>query len=642
MAIADVITTMNEHTKAAYDALEAKGAELPAHKNLENLAEVIENLPAGGDYGTVTIKNEDGTTTEVPLDLIGFLGTSKSLASDDWEHPDVDIVINGVVYKKSQVVAYDTGDNLDTILPYMFGGSYYDQEQGEQIGYFPNLESIRLGANISKIAEGFVAESKVPLQNLEIVAAQEIGNYFGRNSSINLPITLPDTVVKIGNGFLSSTENYNSELILSSSLQEIGKEFLAYSRSYTQTLTLPASITQIGFYFMFNTDSVTSLVTNTSTVPTDPYETNDRYTLATNSSGQPIFDIGVTITGTGADAWRAALPNQVISPFRNIIGNPMPEPYIEYWTNSNGENSVKVYDSNQAQNHISGRYSWNKFPSDTTKIVFHQPCEELTGISTAVFAQGLESSLENIEGMEYLATTTTLCTFQAFNQLRTIGEFPPNLKFFTLSNVAFIDCPLFNQPLTMPTGQQAIPDSQGKGWIDSCPSFNSPITISTYPSETRAIINNCASFNQPITFGFTSYTHNTLVSNCPAFNQPITLPDVSEDFIWIFGDLILNCENFASTITFPKSVSFLSASGNLLQNLPKFTRLEIHGRSVQLPDTVPDPWFSVYSSGSVPTLPGITIATPNATSVPLWGRITDLNGPYYYRKITLEDLPASA
>lgn len=405
MAISDVITSMNQHTKAAYDALEAKGAELPQDKNLENLAGIIENLPAGGNYGTVTIENPDGTTATLALDLGGFLGMSGATSETPY------FIVDGQQYSKNTIVAYDTGDSLTTLLPRMFTGSYWDDETGQSVEFFTNLKSIRLGASVKVVADQFLEGSAAEPESLELVAVEEIGHYFGRSSKLNVPLTLPNTLTKIGNGFLSSANSFNSELTLPDSLQEIGREFLAYSRAYTQTLTLPASITSIGNTFMFNTDFVTSLITETTTVPEPDTGTANRLTLATNSNGEPIFTTGVSISGAGADAWRAALPNEVDGPYRKIIGNPMPQPYMRWWTTDNETTPVEIYNDYQAMQYLTNPYTYYSFPTNMTKLELTSRLPELGvfGLRAAwPRVSGTNehfTSLSVIEGLEYLPVT---------------------------------------------------------------------------------------------------------------------------------------------------------------------------------------------------------------------------------------------
>lgn len=48
MAISDTISSMQTNTRNAYTAISSKGGTIPANKNLENLQQAINSIPAGG------------------------------------------------------------------------------------------------------------------------------------------------------------------------------------------------------------------------------------------------------------------------------------------------------------------------------------------------------------------------------------------------------------------------------------------------------------------------------------------------------------------------------------------------------------------------------------------------------------------
>lgn len=509
MAISDVITSMNQHTKAAYDALEAKGAELPQDKNLENLAGIIENLPAGGDYGTVTIKNEDGTTTDLPLDLSGFLAMSRQLSDND-----PTITIGGVVYQKEDVTAYDTGDNLDTLLPYMFSGSYWDNETFETKYYWSGLESVRLGANIKTIPGQFMMEAAPT--TLEMVAVETIGDSFlSNNSTFNAPLIFPDTLTTIGNQFMSSS-------------------------NYSQPLTIPASVTSIGESFMSNANQFTELTVETTAevfADADPYMLN--YVLATWQQSAPMFTTGVTISGAGAEYWRTSLPNRFgEGPYRKIIGNPVPEPYVAVYTADSDETpAYTYYDSGNTLYFIrnwDGRDINGVSPNQITRVVFgpdtqQLPSSGLTFRFPSSYSGSENTTLKSVSGLQYVAAIDSLDDIQYFQELESIGELSADIY---NHDVRIISCPKFNQPFNIPEGV-----TECHLWVYDCAIFNSPITLpSTITSFVFPPVNACPLFNQPISIpdGVVNLPTQFL-AGCTSFNQPLTLPDsvqsIGENFL---------------------------------------------------------------------------------------------------------------
>lgn len=71
MSIATAIANAQARVEAAYDALEAKGATMPATQNLANMPNAIQSIQTGGDESAllVTIKGETGTDITLPSGL---------------------------------------------------------------------------------------------------------------------------------------------------------------------------------------------------------------------------------------------------------------------------------------------------------------------------------------------------------------------------------------------------------------------------------------------------------------------------------------------------------------------------------------------------------------------------------------------
>lgn len=392
--------TRIENDKAAIKAaIEAKGGAVG--ESLDTYAEAIANLATGGggDFGTITIQNEDNTTTELPLDLSGFLGLSYTLSDGPT------LVVNGNTYHKNQVISYDTGDNLDTILPSMFNGQEWDEEAGEDSYYFKNLKTVRLGAKITNVPANFLA-ANIPVENLTLVAVKTIGdNFFSGNRVFNSSFTLPPTLTTIGNSFMAG------------------------ATAFAQSLTIPAAVTNVGSSFLYNAQQFTTLVAEAAATIFAP---NDTSSLATYDQSAPEYATGITITGAGASHWMAAFPNRKTSPYRNIVGNPQPEPYLIYTTNDEVEH--EVYDEYQATAYLTG-YAYNHVPNDTTKISIKPAASQLsiTRINTGwpyVEVTSNQAGIQEVTGLEHLTAVSTIANAFLEGYKATSGELqlPPNLE----------------------------------------------------------------------------------------------------------------------------------------------------------------------------------------------------------------------
>lgn len=200
-------------------------------------------------------------------------------------------------------------------------------------------QPIALPSGVTGIGNNFLSGCSNFNQPLAIPSTvTTIGNYFVNNAqTFNQPITLSTNITSIGSYFLSQAWCFNQPLTLPSSLLTIGQYFMEGCKAFSQPLvvpngvtgigsnfmqgcisfgkklTLPSTVTSVGTSFLGQGYTFTTLETNTTASPTD------NYSLATYNNGNKTYLEGVTITGTGASAWVAALPNRTSSPYRKLI-----------------------------------------------------------------------------------------------------------------------------------------------------------------------------------------------------------------------------------------------------------------------------------------------------------------------------------
>ena len=146
-----------------------------------------------------------------------------------------------------------------------------------------------------------------------------IGGSFGASSSsdglysFNQPLTLPSSLRTIGERFLQFASSFNYPLVIPEGVTYIGKNFMQYAYGFSSKLTVPSTVSNVGTYFMQSCYGLTEVETNTSTSPTDDYS------LSTTASASKMYVVGITLTGSGATAWKTALADSTSSPYRKLI-----------------------------------------------------------------------------------------------------------------------------------------------------------------------------------------------------------------------------------------------------------------------------------------------------------------------------------
>lgn len=654
MSIADRIQSIGGHIKEAYNVVKEKGGELPEELNLSNLANAVDSIAGGSsDYGFVTVETDSGEK-QVPIDFENFLELSGKSASRSY------ITYEGENYDKNTIVAYDTGDTLDWLLPLMFCRDY-DNWETEEYAHFDNLKRVRLGKSLKVIPSNFCQETN--LEQIDMVAVEVIGsNFLTACYEFNQPITLPETVKRIESGFLNSCVAFNQPITLPEGLVEVErflnscssfnspiqfpstlKRFsglsqaesfnqvldfpedieylggLAYMRSYSQTLTIPSGVREIDGGFLNEMPNLVHVVVNTTWVPD-----NTEYNVLVNfSDSAKSFIEGVTLSGPGADAWREKLTTLSEYQYRYIIGNEKPSPYIEYETDDGVLH--KVWTLSSARNYIgspwentsSGR-SYTSLPVNTTKLRVLEKCRGqnmFVGSSYNKFwlraISYSESAIETIEGLDNITVAPSNKNgpyFSNCKNLRSIGKLPDWLRLGSGGSTEYLvaGCPVFNQELY-------IPDDFFEGGLSQWPN----------------VVMNCESFNSPISYRPINGKSCVAVYGCPNFNSSV---EIRPGATILEGAVVRDCEAFNQPIIFPWSVV---SAANPIYNCPSFTG-PLNVGSLPAPADGNSVLTYYKSSSTIPNVPclteGITLTGANAQA---WkDALPDkMVGPYWRRLI---------
>lgn len=124
------------------------------------------------------------------------------------------------------------------------------------------------------------------------------------NNLIRLSHTSP--LKEVGNLFLYESIGFVGPLEIPNCTQ-IGTFFLSFCSNFASPLVIPATVTKIGDNFMSRMTAFTGLLDIKTVIAAPPSASS--YPLTATTVNDATYASGVRITGPGATAWAAALPN---------------------------------------------------------------------------------------------------------------------------------------------------------------------------------------------------------------------------------------------------------------------------------------------------------------------------------------------
>lgn len=374
----------------------------------------------------------------------------------------------------------------------------------------------------------------------------EVTSFLYNCINFNSPITAPG-LVDAGNYFLYGNKAITKEVPLPPTVTTIGGYFM--SSSALESWTIPANIASIGDYFLYNANNLQHLTIETATLPT----TSTR-NLATTSSTDPVYTMGIELDGPGAEAWIAAMPSSTSSPYRKLY-LPTDIVYLLY-TDINGRN-YKLTERNDKSTFLS---TWCGSGTSSAAEVHYQPgVSTLTEVTTLPRSGGTSSSngfLANcknatIDGLEHFTNLTAIGGYFLYGVADYGGKLPDLSNVETIGNYFlgessallpegglklgdklttignnFLYRNTDNQPIILPASLTTI----GSDFMFYCRNFTHPLTIpDAVTSVGNIFMSECNNFTGPLNVGRSSgiSSHNsTLATNlysAPMFAQGVTL-----------------------------------------------------------------------------------------------------------------------
>lgn len=143
-----------------------------------------------------------------------------------------------------------------------------------------------------------------------------VGQWFYNCTAFNQEVVIPSSVTYLDGYFLSGCTAFNKPVVIPDGVTLIGQNFMNNLAAFEQPLTLPANATNIEGGFMRNCPNFTQFTTNTTSTPSTQYIAQS---LDVTSNTAKAYVDGVTISGTGAAAWKAALPDRNSGTYRKLI-----------------------------------------------------------------------------------------------------------------------------------------------------------------------------------------------------------------------------------------------------------------------------------------------------------------------------------
>lgn len=598
----ELLAEANADVLDAYEAVKTMHGRVPGHRNADNLAKAIESITGvEEDYGTITVLLEDGTEKELAVNMGTFLNMNGTLGSGD------SFTIDGETYKRSQAIAYDTGDTMTSLPAYFLGQNQEDWYS--EFSPWSGMKRIRIGKNIKEIPDYCLA-SNMPLEEIEIVAAETIGNNFSynnytmRNTFVNFGSKLksigiscfqscgyfngymrfPATLESIDNGFLQYCQNFNQPVSLPASMKNIGPYFMYYCTSFAMPLVLPETIESIGSYFLgycYSYNHPINIPRGLKTITTNFMYNCQLYNYPL------VIPEGVTsiesslLYNANAFGSRITFPSTVESYGSNILyecrgvyevvaNSPVAPSGTTVFTTTSS--SAAVYTEGIT---ITGPYAdeWrealpNRVISPFRKVIgnpepgpFFSYWTESNGdepivVSDPTTATRYMQGTSSTTSYNFPSDTTKIVFNKEADQVGVTNLFGTYSPIVTMtSNSKLVAIEGMEHLTTVTTiGSYGFYDKPDFEYVSGLP----PNLLKTYSTGTgRGLFHNCAKFNCPIEvparWGSTMTATNNyaLISSCAAFNSPITFAPGTTSV----QQVINNCATFNSPITLPDTLT---------------------------------------------------------------------------------------
>lgn len=295
------------------------------------------------DFGVLTYTDDSGSTktyelaSEADFNKLG-VGTKTPTPTDTYD-------LEGATVKVMNVKGYDFRAYTPTTLPQGFlGGAELTQPLNipnsvtNINGYFLRnaevLAPITISEKVTSIPTNFLNGAYIKAKVTLPPALSSIGSNFllVAEYDYSSPLEFPSTLRSIGEYFManmlyaSGSYGYPFKLELPEGLTSIGSRFLiCRSRSNLPgdlynpptEIVIPSTVKSIGREFMTDFTSAITITVNTTAVPDADYSTTPyagtllvQASNANQSGAWSGYSRGITLRGTGAQAWKNAFPNK--------------------------------------------------------------------------------------------------------------------------------------------------------------------------------------------------------------------------------------------------------------------------------------------------------------------------------------------
>ena len=252
-------------------------------------------------------------------------GVVRTVAVDATEWGQFDATGND--YSR-QITADGDTFYADEVVGVQFGTSFNVSSFSQgTLGYCTSLnQPVTIPNTVTSIDTLFLANCfsfNQPLTIPDTVTSIRV-SFLNGCSIFNQPLTLPNTFTTIEANFLSNCSSFNQPLTFPNALTSIGNNFLSNCFSFNQPLAIPNTVTTIGTYFL----SACYSFNQPLTIPDAVTKINANFLQNCRAFNQPltlpdtVTIIGNTFLGTCCSFNQPlAIPNALTSIGSNFLSN---------------------------------------------------------------------------------------------------------------------------------------------------------------------------------------------------------------------------------------------------------------------------------------------------------------------------------
>lgn len=304
---------LEAHLKQAYTSIRNREGVVPEEKNFANLATAIRSIPT--HYASLVYTDANGTSqtylVETSADMLKLdNSTYASTASRTIE-------LTGLTLQSDQITECHIRPRARTLKLTNF------------LAGCANLTTVTGSEHMQNVGNYFCASCpslNCPLTycHTGTLTSDLASGFLYGCTGFNSTITIPSSVIGIGDFFLQGCSTFNQPLVLPSGVRGIGMSFLSQCEAFNQPLTIPNSVTQIRSSFLYKCYSFNQPLTIPNGVTTIDQNFLESCIKFNSSLTLPAYMTTFNISfmnGCGDFNQPLTIPSSVVTIGRSFLAN---------------------------------------------------------------------------------------------------------------------------------------------------------------------------------------------------------------------------------------------------------------------------------------------------------------------------------